>query len=760
MVDADPTDAHGNLFPIFLLSLIQFFLAPITLWRVGSWVLDLAYGGGEKKSPAAAPALAGPADASSEWGKAAAARAARERPTALRKLRSQFTGANLVVWIFWGVSALLVAYIALSNVEEQEVFDPYKVLNLPVGADAAAIKKAYRSLSLQYHPDKNPDPEAHKFFTESITPAYKTLTDETARENYEKYGHPDGKQSPKLGVALPQWMFGKDGTGPIVLIVLVAGGILAPLGLAVVTILRLNRYSGASGILRQSQYYFHTQMKPHLSLRQVPRVLSVAAEYIQIPCSEEQKDKVKRLFATLKSEYDTKDPKFMMRHAPILKAHALLLAQACRKTADLDPALRADLKAVMKLFPALFQEAFKISLSPVNPVGYSFMRPALSFLEFSQCVTQAVSPSARNKGSDGSGWVSLLQLPHVDEKIAAALGRKKIRGVSDLAATPGAAERAAALTAAGLSESQATDVETHLAFFPRPDVFTATVETDGEDNVLELDVVTCAVTLKLSRGGAPEKKEGDEKGTPAPGAWGSPADSGLVIAGREDLPPLPFCEHCEREEGWFVIVADPAANFIFAYKRLDEKTVVAAQRESKGVTTDLKFQLPTAGAYQMHVMLVSDYWLGADAKWVCKVKVAKRTKELLEARAAKAAGKSAKPAKKGDGDAEADETPPLEGESGSDSDYSDSDDEGREHDPDYPSEETGTEESSDEEEEEDRRARAARQQATTPAAPGSAGKPGAGLKPGPATPGAAAAKAKEPEAKPAESESSAANDAE
>jgi hypothetical protein len=34
MVQSDPTDAHGNLFPIFLLSLIQFFLVPITLWRV------------------------------------------------------------------------------------------------------------------------------------------------------------------------------------------------------------------------------------------------------------------------------------------------------------------------------------------------------------------------------------------------------------------------------------------------------------------------------------------------------------------------------------------------------------------------------------------------------------------------------------------------------------------------------------------------------------------------------------------------------
>ena len=60
-----------------------------------------------------------------------------------------------------------------------------------------------------------PYPGANKFFIESITPAYKTLTDETARMNYEKYGHPDGKQSVKLGVALPSWMFGGNGTvGP------------------------------------------------------------------------------------------------------------------------------------------------------------------------------------------------------------------------------------------------------------------------------------------------------------------------------------------------------------------------------------------------------------------------------------------------------------------------------------------------------------------------------------------------------------------
>jgi translocation protein SEC63 len=37
-------------------------------------------------------------------------------------------------------------------------------------------------------------PEAHTYFVESISKAYQALTDPTSRENYEKYGHPDGRQ--------------------------------------------------------------------------------------------------------------------------------------------------------------------------------------------------------------------------------------------------------------------------------------------------------------------------------------------------------------------------------------------------------------------------------------------------------------------------------------------------------------------------------------------------------------------------------------
>ena len=726
MVQSDPTDAHGNLFPIFLLSLIQFFLVPITLWRVGSWAIDAAYGDKEKKGTAAS-AIAAPTDVSSEWGKAAAARAARNRPTFARRLRALFSGANLWLLAFWGVSAALAVYIAFSQVEEAEHFDPYKALNVPVGADASVIKKAYRTLSLQYHPDKNPDPEATRIFTELITPAYKTLTDDAARENYEKYGHPDGKQAPKLGVALPQWMFGKDGTGPIVLIALVAFGILGPLFLAVCAITRMNRYAGSNGVLRQTQYFFARELKPHLSAGKAARVLSVAMEYINIPYRREHDEPIKRLLASLKSEVDAKDPKFLKRHPAIVKAHALLLAAAARKTHEVDPALRADLRAVMKLFPTLFDEAMRVFLSPVNQIGYAFARPALSLLEFSQCVTQAVAPSARKDAKDAKdtkdgseGPVSLLQLPHIDERAAHALARKgKVRGAGELASLAGPEKRAAALAAAGLSAAQVSDVESYLAFVPRAEILEGTIETDGESQIVEMDVVTCTMNVKLSRGAAAaeppaapdggEAAEGEKREKPAR----VPLVGGAVVRGKDDLPPLPFCEHCDREEGWWIAIVDHAANFVLSYRKLDKKAVLAAQLEPRGHVAELKFNIPSAGAYALSVMVLSDYWIGVDARYSVKIKVGRRTPELLEKRAAAAAGKTAAGKKKlaaekkkaaGDGEIQEDAAegvaepePEL-----SDSDSgSDSDDEGREHDPDYPSEETGTEESSDEETEEE-----------------------------------------------------------
>jgi translocation protein SEC63 len=63
---------------------------------------------------------------------------------------------------------------------------------------------------LQYHPDKNPgDPLALNRFIQ-ITKAYTTLTDDTARENWKKYGNPDGPGSFHVAIALPKFLLQKE----------------------------------------------------------------------------------------------------------------------------------------------------------------------------------------------------------------------------------------------------------------------------------------------------------------------------------------------------------------------------------------------------------------------------------------------------------------------------------------------------------------------------------------------------------------------
>jgi curved DNA-binding protein len=69
-----------------------------------------------------------------------------------------------------------------------EYKDYYKILGVPRNADAKAIKKAFRQLARQYHPDANPDdPHAEERFKE-INEAYEVLSDPEKRAKYDRLG--------------------------------------------------------------------------------------------------------------------------------------------------------------------------------------------------------------------------------------------------------------------------------------------------------------------------------------------------------------------------------------------------------------------------------------------------------------------------------------------------------------------------------------------------------------------------------------------
>jgi DnaJ-class molecular chaperone len=75
--------------------------------------------------------------------------------------------------------------------------DLYSQLNVPRGASEAEIKKAYRKLAKELHPDKNKDnPKATERFSK-VTQAYDILTDKDKRAQYDR-GEIDEEGNPKM----------------------------------------------------------------------------------------------------------------------------------------------------------------------------------------------------------------------------------------------------------------------------------------------------------------------------------------------------------------------------------------------------------------------------------------------------------------------------------------------------------------------------------------------------------------------------------
>jgi ankyrin repeat protein len=75
----------------------------------------------------------------------------------------------------------------------------YKTLKLPEGSSLSTIKKAYRTLALKNHPDRNPDRKGSTSVMQKINSAYETLKKigSTRKRTPTRYKTPSPKESPK-----------------------------------------------------------------------------------------------------------------------------------------------------------------------------------------------------------------------------------------------------------------------------------------------------------------------------------------------------------------------------------------------------------------------------------------------------------------------------------------------------------------------------------------------------------------------------------
>lgn len=86
--------------------------------------------------------------------------------------------------------------------------DYYAILEISKTATPEEIKKAYRTLALRYHPDKNSHPEAESQF-KLVSEAYQVLSDPSKRRNYDLGGTLGGERGEfsSAGFTSPEELF-------------------------------------------------------------------------------------------------------------------------------------------------------------------------------------------------------------------------------------------------------------------------------------------------------------------------------------------------------------------------------------------------------------------------------------------------------------------------------------------------------------------------------------------------------------------------
>uniref|UniRef100_A0A8C1F551 DnaJ (Hsp40) homolog, subfamily C, member 16 like n=1 Tax=Cyprinus carpio carpio TaxID=630221 RepID=A0A8C1F551_CYPCA len=85
-------------------------------------------------------------------------------------------------------------FVSCYSLASAPEFDPYNVLGVTRHASQAEIKKVYKSLAREWHPDKNKSPGAEDMFIK-ITKSYEILSNEERRANYDQFGQMDENQN-------------------------------------------------------------------------------------------------------------------------------------------------------------------------------------------------------------------------------------------------------------------------------------------------------------------------------------------------------------------------------------------------------------------------------------------------------------------------------------------------------------------------------------------------------------------------------------
>jgi translocation protein SEC63 len=502
-------------------------------------------------------------------------------------------------WYYFAFTCLLTLfYLALvySVVTgahgEVNSFDPFEILGLQLDADSTAIKRAYRTLSLKYHPDKNPNNRAAEAKFMMVSKAYEALTDATAKENWQKYGNPDGKQSMAVFIGLPTFLLEPANRNLVLVAYLIAMVGVVPY--CVYTYYSDSSKYGEKDVMYDTYAWFHHTLSEHTMLKSLPEIFAGAAEFRKrnMPTSIQEKQDIASLLTKVKSQMQK--PKY--NHPVCVKGNVLLHAHLLRQVVPFNNAATSasssssslatttdsadgsssnsntletrlsekdsdDLKYMLRVSTSLIDAMISVCKHQDS------IQTAMNCIEFGQYMTQAM-------------WVKdspLLQLPHYTSEHVKHCTKKGIATVAQYRAQDESERRGMA----DFTAEQKQDVSRYLKDF-YPDITVEAkvfVDDDEDDKVYEGDICTIQVTITRNH-----LANSDDR-------------VGLVHAPRFPFP---------KREAFWVILGQIKEGKILSIEKVTNPM--------KKVVHKIRFMAPPKGHYEFDLMVKSNAYVGCDEK--------------------------------------------------------------------------------------------------------------------------------------------------
>ncbi|XP_952225.1 DNAJ-like sec63 homologue, putative [Theileria annulata] len=394
------------------------------------------------------------------------------------KFTDHFTFSRLfqliILATFWWIVIYLIS--GINPDDNIKRFDPFELLGLSTDASKKDIQKAYRHLSLKYHPDRNPnDPEMSAHFV-LITKAYRTLTNEVSRMNYAKYGNPDGPGMMKIGIGLPRFLVDENNQIVILSLFFLLLLIVAPS--LFLWYYRTQKNITASGIQLETLQLIYYSLNENTRHKSLPEVYSCSSELSSIPYHSSEETELRKYFHVL-SDYKRKNiSSETFRNFLLLMCHL-------NRVEDLSPKLKRSLNEVLKYSMLITHCMIDVALSK------SWLITFRSVIDFRRGILQGLLTRSE----------SFYQIPHFTEYEINHVGRGKTssKNIEQYVKTDFKTKKGLN----NLTESQKQDVEEFCKYFPSV-TLEVKVYVEDEDEIYEGDLVT--VEVKLRRNNLKDKE--------------------------------------------------------------------------------------------------------------------------------------------------------------------------------------------------------------------------------------------------------------